>query len=99
MPPTCEGKDGAVRPAAGEEVGHVAAAGEHKDGSGAQVVGHGSSRSAELLAGAPIRYMCQLRKDDIPMLLLPAAMWEHRVRLSASAWIMNKYNCLTDHHK
>ena len=31
---TCEGKDGAVRPTSGQEVGHVAAAGEDEDGSG-----------------------------------------------------------------
>ncbi len=29
---TCEGKDGAVRAASGQEVGHVAPPGVHKDG-------------------------------------------------------------------
>ena len=71
---TCECKDGAVRPAAGQEVGHVAAAGVHKDGAGVQVVGHVGCAGAQLLAHAPVQLVCELRQHDLPMLLLPATI-------------------------
>ena len=51
---TCECKDGAVGPAAGQEVGHVAAAGVHKDGAGVQVIGHVGCAGAQLLAHAAV---------------------------------------------
>ena len=69
---TCERKDGAVRPAAGQEVGHVAAAGVHEDGAGIQVVGHVGCAGAQLLAHAAVQLVCELRQHDLPMLLLPA---------------------------
>ena len=68
---TCEGEDGAVRTASGEEVGHVAAACEDKDGRGPQIIRHGSRRRAQLLAGAPIGGLSELWQDDVAMLLLP----------------------------
>jgi hypothetical protein len=70
---TCEGKDGAVGPAARQEVGHVAAASVNKDGARVQVVGHLCSARAQLLAHTSVQTICQLRQHYLPVLLLPAA--------------------------
>ncbi len=69
---TCEGEDWAVRSAAGQEVGHVAAPGVHKDGPGTQAVGHGGRACAELLALPAFQLLCQGFQHQMAMLLLPA---------------------------
>ncbi len=69
---TSEGKHGAVRPAARQEVGHVAAARVDEDRARAQVVRHGGRAGAQLLAHAPVWDVGQLRQHDLPVLLLPA---------------------------
>ena len=51
---TCEGKDGTVRPAARQKIGHVATPSVDKDGAGIQIVGHVGCAGAQLLADAPL---------------------------------------------
>ena len=69
---TCEGKDGAIRPASRQEVGHVAAPGVDKDCGGPQVVSHSGCTCAQLLAHPAIGIGSQRWKHDLPILLLPA---------------------------
>ena len=69
---TCEGKDGAVRPGAREEICHVPTPGVRKDGGCTQVVGHCACAHTELLAHSAIWGLCQLRQEDRAMLLIPA---------------------------
>jgi hypothetical protein len=56
-----KGKHGAVRPAAAEEVGHVAATREHKDGRGLQSIGHERSARTDLQQQQAYRD-CHMRK-------------------------------------
>lgn len=70
---TCEGKNWAVGSASGQEVGHVASSGVHKDGRGPQVVGHCCSAGTQFLADLAVRDAGQLRQHNLAILLLPTS--------------------------
>ena len=69
---TCEGKDGAVRAASGQEVGHVAPPGVHKDGRSPQGICHHRRACTQLLAHPAICIRGQVGQHYLPILLLSA---------------------------